>query len=92
MDKAVKHLMRSIVSSCIMPRTTLNIDATVLAQLKKRSRLEGKSLGELVSELLARNLSDPKKELGRLNWTTQKMGARIDLEDKERLRDILDEE
>lgn len=75
-----------------MPRTTLNIDATVLAQLKKRSRLEGKSMGEIVSELLARKLSQTDKDIGGLEWTTGRMGARFDLEDKDRLRDILDED
>jgi hypothetical protein len=49
-------------------------------------------MGEIVSELLARNMGDSDQDLGRLEWTTQKMGALIDLEDKERLRDALDEE
>lgn len=75
-----------------MPRTTINIDATILARLKDRSRREGKSMGEIVSEILARNIADFDQDLGRLDWTTQKMGALIDLEDKERLRDALDEE
>ena len=80
------------ITSRIMPRTTINIDATVLAQLKKRSRLEGKSIGEIVSELLARNLSHSDEDPGRLEWATRKMSARFDLEDKEHLRDVLDEE
>ncbi|HUF08405.1 MAG TPA: hypothetical protein VMO47_03725 [Rhodothermales bacterium] len=75
-----------------MPRTTINIDATVLAQLKKRSRLEGKSIDEIVSEVLARNLSHADQDPGRLEWATRKMGARFDLGDGEHLRDVLDEE
>lgn len=81
--------MPGFISSRIMPRTTLNIDATVLAELKRRSRLEDKPLGDLVSQILARNLSDTGDEIGRLSWTTQEMGSQIDLEDKERLRDII---
>lgn len=84
--------MLKAISSRIMPRTTINIDATILAELKKRSRREGKSMGRIVSELVARNLSEADQEPGQLEWTTQKMGARFDIEDKERLRDVLDEE
>lgn len=36
-----------------MPRTTLDVDASVLRALKERRRLEHKSLGQLVSEVLA---------------------------------------
>lgn len=76
-----------------MPRTTLDIDATVLYDLKKRQRAEGKTLGQLVSELLAGALA----ESGRLGdpepfvWTTQTMRARVDLEDKDTVYAALDQ-
>jgi hypothetical protein len=36
-----------------MPRTTLDLDSSVLAQLRRRARPERKSMGELASERLA---------------------------------------
>ena len=69
-----------------MPRTTIDIDAHVLRKLKKRQRLEGKSLGSVVSELLAASLKDqPEPDRGRLRWKTARMGARVDLDDKDAL-------
>jgi hypothetical protein len=70
-----------------MPRTTIDIDATVLRRLKERGRREGKTVGRLVSELLAAALrSDASTEPRVLDWTSRPMGARVDLEDKEALR------
>jgi hypothetical protein len=37
-----------------MPRTTVDIDASVLRELKKRQVRERKTLGQLISELLAK--------------------------------------
>ena len=39
-------------------RTTLDIDDPVLRELKRRQAREGKSLGRLVSDLLARALEE----------------------------------
>lgn len=76
-----------------MARTTLDIDASVLRQLKKRQQKEHKTLGQLVSELLAQALAD--KDAARrpppFNWVSKPMGLKIDLEDKEALWKILDE-
>jgi hypothetical protein len=75
-----------------MPRTTLDIDASVLAELKRRQRREQKSLGQLASELLARALADAgSAEPAPLRWKSRSMRARIDLEDKEALAAALDE-
>src|SRR5919206_280200 len=53
-------------------------DAKVLRELKARKRREGKTLGRLVSELLARALraeaGDPSRAL---DWTSRPMGARV---------------
>ena len=73
-----------------MPRTTIDIDAAVLRELKERRRREGKTLGGLVSELLARALSAEAREHQVLAWTSQPMGARVDLDDKEAVRRALE--
>ncbi len=74
-----------------MTRTTIDIDAAVLQQLKERKRREGKTLGRLVSELLARALrEEARKAPGELRWTTQPMRARVDLGDEEALRRALE--
>jgi hypothetical protein len=73
-----------------MPRTTIDIDAAVLRELKERRRREGKTLGRLVSELLARALSAESREDQVLAWTSQPMGARVDLDDKEAVRRALE--
>ena len=76
-----------------MPRTTLDIDATVLRELKRRQREQGKTLGELASELLAGVLADdaaPAQNPAPLMWRVQDMQARVDLEDKDALQAALD--
>jgi hypothetical protein len=74
-----------------MTRTTIDIDPTVLRELKSRKQREGKTLGRLVSELLARALrTEEALEKRNLEWTSKRMGARVDLEDKEALRRALD--
>lgn len=75
-----------------MPRTTLDIDATVLRELKRRQQREGKSLGQLASELLAVSLAaDPPTDApAPLAWTTRSMGSRVDLDDKDALDAALD--
>lgn len=75
-----------------MPRTTLDIDATVLRELKRRQQREGKSLGRLASELLAVSLAAdaPTDATPPLTWTTRPMGSRIDLDDKDALHAALD--
>ena len=74
-----------------MPRTTLDLDANVLRELKQRRRASGRSIGQIASELLAGAMGDrtlpPSRDLA---WKTSRMTARIDLEDKEALRRALD--
>lgn len=75
-----------------MPRTTIDIDASVLRDLKRRQQREGKSLGQLVSELLAAVLADePRTPAEPFSWTARSMRARVELEDKEALRRALEE-
>jgi hypothetical protein len=74
-----------------MSRTTIDIDAAVMRELKRRQRIEGKTLGGLVSELLAAALDQPEPDpSGPVAWTTKSMGALFDLEDKEALRRAID--
>lgn len=83
--------MPTVLSSRIMPRTTLNLDATVLRELKQRGEREGKSLGDLASELLARSLhEEPAHTTRPLAFHTQEMRARIDLEDRDAVQRRLD--
>lgn len=75
-------------------RTTIDIADPVLRELKRRQVQEGKSLGELVSELLAQALkSDRVAEpvASSFEWTSKSMNVLVDLEDKEAVRRALDE-
>jgi hypothetical protein len=84
--------MHVSVSSRIMTRTTIDIDAAVLRELKKRQEREGKTLGQLVSELLAGALDRrPEPTPVPFTWTSRPMKARVDLEDKEAVRRALSE-
>lgn len=86
------HLMRSVIASGIM-RTTIDLDPTVLRELKHRSARSGKSMGQLASELLARSLDEPagKTIESELRWISKDLGIpRVDLEDKEAVRAALD--
>ena len=74
-----------------MPRTTIDLDAGILRELKRRKR-SGQSLGQLASELLAGALHEAAPTPGRpaMRWRSAPMGARIDLEDKEAVRRAVD--
>lgn len=74
-------------------RTTLDLDASVLRELKERQRRHGGSLGRLASELLARALAqeaDDPAPVEALGWVSRPMGARVDLADADALRRVLD--
>lgn len=77
-----------------MPRTTFDLDATVLADLRRRAAAEGKSMGQVASELLAGGLSkDAPAEPRPLGWARKDMGPfKINLEDKEAVRNLIDRE
>jgi len=72
----------------------VDIDASVLRELRRLQRREGKTLGRLVSELLAAALAREAGETGPapFRWIAQPMAARIELEDKEALQSALDRE
>lgn len=73
-------------------RTTVDIEAPVLKELRELQRREGVTLGELVSRLLAEALARrPKKAVApTLEWTAKPLGALVDLADKDVVYAILD--
>jgi len=76
-----------------MARTTIDLDPSVLRELRRRSRSEGKSMGRVASEVLARALSEREEApTPPFEWTTADLGAPlVDLEDKEGVRAVLDQ-
>jgi hypothetical protein len=69
-------------------RTTVDIDDPILRDLKKIQEKEGKSLGRLISDLLAQAIGErrsPKTSAKPAQWISKAMGARVDLADPEAL-------
>ncbi len=83
---------RSLYRGLVRP--TIDLDATVLAQLRARQRREGRTLGQVASELLAQALADEATpgQGEPLAWASQAMGARIDLDDRDAVAAVLDAE
>ena len=76
-------------------RTTINIDDPILSVLKKIQRKEGKSLGRLISDLLAQALGEHRSAKAPPKpprWISKPMRARIDLADHEALYAAMDQE
>lgn len=74
-----------------MPRTTLDLDSSVLNELRRLSRERGKSIGRVASEILAAALKQDRTPRPKsLRWASKPMGAKVDLEDKEAVRRLLD--
>jgi hypothetical protein len=75
-------------------RTTVNIDDPILKELKAVQKKEGKSLGRLISDLLAQALGERKsaqRPARSAVWISKPMGARIDLSDREALYEAMDQ-
>jgi hypothetical protein len=74
-------------------RTTLDIDAPLLRELKQLQKKEKKTLGAIVSDLLAealgRRRARPVKRPA-FSWTMRAMHARVDVADKDTLYAALD--
>jgi hypothetical protein len=77
-----------------MARTTLDIDTPILKELKALQKREKRSLGQLVSHLLAEALARRTRQHGKmeLKWTVKPMRTQLDLDDKDKLYAILDDE
>ena len=75
-------------------RTTIDIDDPILRQIKLLQQEQGKSLGRLVSDLLAQSLAQANKRSARgpaFRWLSKPMNARVDLADKHAVLDAMDE-
>ncbi|MCZ6674659.1 MAG: antitoxin [Verrucomicrobia bacterium] len=76
-------------------RTTIDIDKPILDELKQLGKRQKKTIGQLVSELLAETLNEMKatefrKSKRPLRWNSQPMGARVDIDDKDALYSAMD--
>jgi hypothetical protein len=78
-------------ASRIMPRTTIDLDPGVLKELRRRGHQEGKSMGQVASEILAQALAEPPLPGEPFGWSTGRLGVpRVDLEDREAVRAVLE--
>ena len=75
-----------------MARTTVDIDASVLRELRRRQARERKTLGQLISELLAKAIASEKDEMEArpFTWVVRDLQPRVDIEDKDALWSVLD--
>ena len=74
-------------------RTTLDIDAPILSDLKKLGRAQHIPMGRLVSEMLGRALREttPRHTASaKFTWIEKPMNAKVDLADREALYDAMD--
>lgn len=75
-----------------MARTTVDIDASVLRELKKRQERERKTLGQLISELLVKAMeAENDRTAAPFRWVAKDLQPRVDIEDKDALWSVLDE-
>jgi hypothetical protein len=76
-----------------MPRTTVDIEAPLLKEIKRLQRDEGGSMSKLVSRLLAealaRRQSEPPRKK-RFRWVARDMKPLVDLADKEAVYAVFD--
>jgi hypothetical protein len=74
-------------------RTTVDLDDSVLRELKRLQKRERKALGRLASDLIAQALAIRKASVAAptpLTWVSRPMGARVDLADKAGVYALLD--
>ncbi len=76
-----------------MSRITVDIDGTLLKELKALQKKEKQSLGQIMSQLLAEALFQKRKtpRVSKLHWVSRPMKARVDFFDKETLYTLPDE-
>ena len=73
-------------------RTTVDIDAPILREIKELQKKQGRSMGRIVTDLLADALARRRRDSGKqeLHWTSRRMRALVDLADKEAVYRALD--
>jgi hypothetical protein len=66
-------------------RTTIDIEETILREVKTIQKEEGRSMGAVISELLADALAQRRSSRSRTHfrWTSRSMKSLVDLADKE---------
>lgn len=87
----MKHPMPFVLASRIM-RTTVDIADPILDDVRRVQETEGKTLGQVITELLAEGLAvrlsgAPPSEF---HWIAKPLHPRIDLRDKDALWSALD--
>jgi hypothetical protein len=75
-----------------MTRTTVDIEAPILKEVKRLQQEEGLSMGKVISRLLAEALAlrRPKASKAKLRWVSRRMNPLVDLADKEAVYAVLD--
>jgi hypothetical protein len=83
--------MLEFIASRIM-RTTIDIDDPILREIKAIHEREGRSMGAVVSGLLAEALARRRSSRARpsFRWTSRPMKSLVDLADKETVYAALD--
>ena len=73
-------------------RTTIDIDAPILREVKALQKKQGRSMGRIVTDLLADALARRTGPVAtqELRWTSRPMRALVDLADKEAVYRALD--
>jgi hypothetical protein len=76
-----------------MARTTVDIEAPLLAEMKRLQSREKKTLGQCVSEAVAHYLAEKKSHACRppaFSWISHPLGLKVDVADKEAVWAALD--
>jgi hypothetical protein len=75
-----------------MALTTFDIETPILQELKDLQKKEGRSLGQINSQLLSEALGSRKAthKFPQLKWTSRPMKALVELSDKDAVYRILD--
>ena len=75
-----------------MARTTIDIDDPILKEIKAIQKREGRSMGKIVTQLLAEALIKQKTsaKTPRFKWISRPMRSLVDLSDKDEVYRILD--
>jgi hypothetical protein len=73
-------------------RTTLDIDDPILKEVKAIHEREGRSMGAVLSELLAEALARrrPARVRPPFRWTSRRMTSRVDVTDRDAVYAVLD--
>ena len=73
-------------------RTTVDIAAPILKEVKAIQKREGRSMGAVISELLADALARrrPSRSRPPFRWTSRPMKSLVDLTDKEAVYAAMD--